>query len=193
MLHVDSENYSLNESHITANRLRFEIIQHSCCLFHTKLVRKLCQNTQWNISEYPILCLTHLHVCYLKLPGLQRKKYEKCMKSFCVSLVGNSAPTFIIESVQAVSLSLQSGLPFEQLAQINPKHKHKASNPSELCSGRNWKQWLTFPHSNTAPITLPHTHSQRRKHTLRYAHMNVHNNPTHNHTQIPHFLAQCSP
>lgn len=56
----------------------------------------------------------------------------------------------------------QSGCSSEPLGQINTRNKQNR-HPSEPSWGRNWKQWLAFPNSNTALITLAHTH------ILRYA------------------------
>lgn len=63
----------------------------------------------------------------------------------------------------------QSGCSSEPLGQINTRNKQNR-HPSEHSWGRNWKQWLAFPNSNAALITLAHTH------ILRYAHTQGHNN-----------------
>lgn len=143
---------------ITTNCIRLETVQQEIMqlLFvsylNTTLVPDLSPNIYWNTLEYLISCFTHLHIGYLKLPGL-RGIFPRVRPVGKSTSVKDRKTTLISALVRAAVPSLTGPDDFG--------HEHEAKQGA-VESGRDWKL-STLPHSNTALITPTHAHAHLSK------------------------------
>lgn len=161
MLHVDSDSLSQNEPKITTKCVRCVIIQNE--IRHLLLASYLSIKLEpelpkhWNILEYLFSYLTHLHVCYLKPPGLWWN--EKWKMHEIVSLCWPGGQIYFCQrkktqhsSLNRQCLSLSFSLsrpPLNNLVKLTLETSTKPTNPANCVrEGTGNNSW----HSHTLTL-----------------------------------------